>query len=41
MSYCLGERAFTRTDIHTVHDDFTVNVTDVVKWCEGYTGSAA
>ena len=41
MSYCLGERAFTRTDIHTVHDDFTINVGDVVKWCEGDTGSAA
>ena len=34
VSYCLGQRAFVRNDIHTVHDDFFIDIEAVLKWCE-------
>jgi capsular polysaccharide biosynthesis protein len=32
LSFCLGERAYTRQDAHTLHDDFSVDIPAVLEW---------
>jgi capsular polysaccharide biosynthesis protein len=33
VSYCLGDRAFNRQDMFTVHDDFSIDVKAILGWC--------